>query len=103
MGESEREAWLHAAWLALRHLPDDLIERGAKAAMQTADHPSKILPAIMAEVAGSYRAREVIHGSNRPPRPLPLPAPVETEEEKAERLEVAALMAKLVRKLDANA
>ena len=48
MGEAERRAWLQAAFAALNHLPLDLIEKGAAEARRTADHPSKIVPAIIA-------------------------------------------------------
>jgi hypothetical protein len=100
MGEGEREAWLHAAWAALKHLPSDLIEAGAKVAMAKADHPSKIVPAILAEVADVFDRRRKSAAMDRP---TALPAPRETAEEKAEREEVAKLMDGLVRKLSANA
>lgn len=48
MGQTERRVWMEAAFAALRHLPIDVIEKGAVAARRTADHPSKIVPAIIA-------------------------------------------------------
>lgn len=52
-----RREWLVAAYAALGHLPQDLIERGAKVAMHSADHPSKIVPAIIKETDWAYRNR----------------------------------------------
>lgn len=48
MGQAERREWYAAAWRALGHLPADLIRRGAQEALRTADHPNKIVPAIIA-------------------------------------------------------
>lgn len=48
MGQVERRTWMEAAFASLRHLPMDVIEKGAKSACKTADHPSKLIPAIIA-------------------------------------------------------
>lgn len=74
MVQTERRAWMEAAFAALRHLPIDVIEKGATEARKTADHPSKIVPAIIAatEAEISWRRR------NSAPRPQPeaaLPSP----------------------------
>lgn len=101
MTGEEQDTWFEAAFVALQGIPIGLLKRGALAAMRTADHHSKIVPAIIAEVRGAWDTRKRLHSSGRP-QPA-LPAPMETAEEKAERLEVAALMDGLVRKLSANA
>ena len=77
MNTEARREWLVAAYAALGHLPADLIERGARVAMQTADHPSKIVPAIIKETEYAYRSRRT-----HSPRPyaseaVALPAPEE--------------------------
>lgn len=101
MNMEARTEWLLAAHVALDGIPEDLIKRGARAAMLKADHPSKIIPAIMAEIEGALELRRA---SARYVRPQPaLPAPIETEQEKAERLELAELMGGLARKIGANA
>lgn len=45
-----QDTWFEAARLALAEMPADLLRRGAKAAMSEADHPAKIVPAIMRAV-----------------------------------------------------
>lgn len=100
MSATDQRAWLNAAYKALDGIPIALLKRGAIAAMEKADHPSKIVPAIMAEVRETWAWRR---NNATAPRPLALPAPVETEEERAERLEVAALMGGLAKRLAANA
>lgn len=57
MDDRARREWLHAAFAVLRHIPVDLLKRGAKAAMARVDHPSKIVAAIMAEVSGDVEWR----------------------------------------------
>lgn len=58
MTEDNRVEWLKAAGMALAHLPADLLKHGAKAAMRTADHPSKIVPTIIAATEDDYDARK---------------------------------------------
>lgn len=48
MTEDGRREWLSVAWETVKHLPSDLLSAGAAEARKTADHPSKIVPAIMA-------------------------------------------------------
>lgn len=57
MTREARTEWLMAARVALADVPHDLLQRGAKAAMASADHPSKIVPAILAEVKSAIEAR----------------------------------------------
>lgn len=47
MTEEARREWLAVAWETLKHLPADLLAAGCRKARQTADHPSKIVPAII--------------------------------------------------------
>lgn len=48
MTEEARREWLSVAWQTLKHLPSDLLAAGCIEARKTADHPSKIVPAIIA-------------------------------------------------------
>lgn len=57
MGEDDRDIWFEAARLALIDVPADLLRRGAQYALGHADHPSKIVPAIMREIGDALRAR----------------------------------------------
>lgn len=58
MGQDERRTWIDAAFTALRHLPIDVIEAGARVAARTADHPSKIVPAVIAATDGEIAWRK---------------------------------------------
>lgn len=98
MGAEDRREWLNAAFRALDGIPIALLKRGAAAAMVTADHPSKIIPAIMAEVSRDWDWRR----RNATARPLGEIAQAPAEISETERSEVAALMANLVKKLEAN-
>ncbi len=79
-GEDQR-IWLNAAYKALADVPLDLLQRGCAAAMKTADHPSKIVPAIRAEVDAALQAarasertyRAIFQGSNVERSALPAP------------------------------
>lgn len=48
MTEESRREWLAVAWATLQHLPADVLSIGCKAARETCDHPSKIVPTIIA-------------------------------------------------------
>lgn len=50
MSVEDRDTWFDAAYLAVGHLPPNVLRRAAIRAMQTADHPSKIVPAIIREI-----------------------------------------------------
>lgn len=81
MSEDDRDIWFEAAQLALAAVPADLLRRGAEYALQHADHPAKICPAIMREIGDSLRARRNVgateaaiwQGADN--RPTALPAP----------------------------
>lgn len=90
MGEDDRDIWFEAAQLALADVPADLLRRGAQYAMAHADHPSKIVPAIMREIADSLRSRRNVgaaeaaiwQGADNRPAALPAPGgerPTKTE------------------------
>jgi hypothetical protein len=48
MTEEARRDWLAVAWNTLKHLPPDVLTAGCQAARLSCDHPSKIVPAIIA-------------------------------------------------------
>jgi hypothetical protein len=96
----DRTEWLHAAFMALEGIPADLIRQGARAAMLKADHPSKIVPLIIAEISGDWAMRKRIYANNLNPGPAAEP---EREIPDEERAEVSKLMAGLVRRLSAKA
>ena len=52
-----RTEWLTAAADALKGIPHDLLDRGVRVARSAADHPSKIIPLILAEVKDQWRVR----------------------------------------------
>ena len=64
MDQAERKIWLAAAYKALDGIPITLLRRGARAAMETADHPSRIVPIIAADVRDEWGWRK----RNRAPR-----------------------------------
>lgn len=55
--DGDRRAWLASAAMTLKGIPADLLERGIVAARRIADHPSRIVPAIMAEIGNAWEAR----------------------------------------------
>lgn len=96
MSKDDQRAWLEAAFTALDGIPIALLERGAKAALATADHPSKIVPAIMKAITEDWeRRRRYVAPPIRDYQPPAAPEPIDDEERK----EVAALVAGLVKKL----
>ena len=50
MDETARRDWFAVAWDTLRDIEPELLARAAKNARKVCDHPSKIVPAIVAEV-----------------------------------------------------
>ncbi|SNT07200.1 hypothetical protein SAMN06295912_13622 [Sphingomonas laterariae] len=57
MSADDRGEWLAAAATALDGIPADLLAIGIEAARRTADHPSKIVPAINAAVGEFWSHR----------------------------------------------
>lgn len=72
MTKEDRNEWLRVAWGTLRDLPPDILAAGCKAARETCDHPSKIVPTIMKE-AGPWMAMR--RRSSTPIESALLPAP----------------------------
>jgi len=58
MSADDREEWLAAACIKLSGIPEDLLSQGINHATSVADHPAKIIPAIMAEVQESWERRK---------------------------------------------
>lgn len=73
MSQEDRVVWIDAAFTALKHLPIDLIEKGAAEARKTADHPSKIVPAIIAATRDDVAFRDRMAARPQPERALPAP------------------------------
>jgi hypothetical protein len=75
MNEEARAEWLAVAWHTVGHLPADLLAIGCKKAREVCDHPSKIVPAILAETRDLLeRRRDHVRASYTPPaRQLPPP------------------------------
>jgi len=100
MSIDDKDTWYDAAYMALSHLPAGAVKAAAVRAMQTADHPSKIVPAIIREieakedtpVAGFKSAPNFGIGESAPP---PDRRPPE------ERAAVAQSMGALLKKLKA--
>ncbi|PZU75568.1 MAG: hypothetical protein DI530_15045 [Sphingomonas sp.] len=81
MTRDARREWYAAAYRAMDGIPADLLRRGAAVAMSKADHPSKIVPAIMAEIGAAWGARRngaaalaaIWAGADNSPFALPAP------------------------------
>jgi hypothetical protein len=59
MSRDDRRGWAHAAHQAIGDVPADMLKRAAKEAMRTADHPSKIVPAINRVIAAEREAERL--------------------------------------------
>ena len=57
MTEEGRAEWLSVAWITLQDLPADLLALGCAEARKTCDHPSKLVPAIIAATKASLALR----------------------------------------------
>lgn len=101
MDEDTRFTWFSAAHKALDGIPIALLERGCRAALAKADHPSKIVPTIMAEVGEDWDWRKR-HAARQRPQPSPAPALTQQQISAEERAEVGKLMKGLVKKLEAG-
>lgn len=73
MTEDSRREWLAVAWETLRHLPPDMLARGCETARETCDHPSKIVPAIIAETKDWWEMRRGNHSYQPSVECLPAP------------------------------
>jgi hypothetical protein len=97
MSQAERESWLTSARAACKHLPEDLFRDGVNAARRQADHPSKIVPAIVAYAEDGMRNRradlanvEALAGCERR---MPWEPSAETEDTIVTPEQVAAIKA----------
>jgi hypothetical protein len=76
MDESARREWLAVAWDTLKDIEPELLAKAARNARKLCDHPSKIVPTIVAEVdelTRYQRELEAICGKTRPATQLPAP------------------------------
>jgi hypothetical protein len=96
MDADRKRVWFSAAYEALAGIPIGLLKRGAAAAMVKADHPSKIVPAIMREIGDSWDQRRKLAA------PRPAPVALLPRVPASECKEVGALMADLAEKLRAS-
>jgi hypothetical protein len=70
MNEEARRDWFAVAWDTLKDIPPDDLARAARMARQTCDHPSKIVPAIVAEAESQMRRwRSIDEAVGRPTQP----------------------------------
>lgn len=69
MTEESRREWLAVAWKSLDHLPADVLAMGCKIARQKCDHPSKIVPTIIAETKEMMGWRKDIYSQPALPAP----------------------------------
>ena len=67
MTEESRREWLSVAWDTLKHLPPDVLAIGAKKARQKCDHPSKLVPTIIAETEHLVKWRRDADAYVEPP------------------------------------
>lgn len=75
MAEEARAEWLAVAWATVGHLPDDLLTEGCVHARKVADHPSKIVPAIIAKTDERLAERRRVEASIRDTNTPRLPSP----------------------------
>lgn len=97
MSTEDRREWLLAAWGTLADIPADLLARGCAKARQTCDHPSKIVPAIVAEVrqAWDWRKENRVRQAASEPQPVPRERRIERPMSAAEIVEMNGLMARI--------
>lgn len=95
MDEERKRSWLNAAYKALDGIPIGLLKRGAAAALTSADHPAKIVPAIMREIGADWDRRRQLRAPHRPQSDALKCAVVSPAEAK----EVGALMSNLARQM----
>lgn len=98
MDTDSKRVWFNAARKALDGIPIALLKRGAEAAMLTADHPSKIAPAIRKAVSEDWEWRRRYRANPRPQPHALLPRVPESE-----RREVAVEIGQLAARLKEQA
>lgn len=72
--EDDRAEWLIAATDATKGIPSDILDVAFKVARGKADHPSKIIPAMMASFQGPWAARRAALGRVRKMMEMASPA-----------------------------
>jgi hypothetical protein len=75
MNEEAKRDWLAVAWGTLSHLPIDALEWGCRAARETCDHPSKIVPTIIAATKETMEWRRKTARDEYRQHQLPAPEP----------------------------
>jgi hypothetical protein len=100
MDQAAKRLWLTAAYRALDGIPIALLKKGATAAMKTADHPAKVVPAIMREIESdwNWRKRQLENTISH----KMLQAPKQDAISEDERVKVGSLMRGLIAKLEAK-
>jgi hypothetical protein len=86
MTEEAKRDWLAVAWSTLSHIPADILVIGTMAARQKCDHPSKIVPTIIAETAQSMAWRRDGEAARYEHMALPAPKPEYCSPEDAQRI-----------------
>lgn len=71
MTEEAKRDWLTVAWGTLKHLPEDLLRRGCAEARKSCDHPSKLVPTIIAATQESFEDRAKMARERLPALPSP--------------------------------
>lgn len=84
------------AWATLKGVPGDLLERGCAAARRSADHPSKVVPAIFAEIDAAWRARKA-DGTSQVVKPIEPAGQIEPPTEVIPPHEIRAMTATIRR------
>lgn len=97
MDTQARRVWFNAAVRALDGIPILLLKRGVEAATAKADHPSKIVPTILATVKDDWNWRR----NYRAPVPVQVWEPTRRVPE-GERQEVAAMLDQLLSKFGSS-
>ena len=95
MTQDERKAWAHAAYKAIGDVSREKLEPAVMEAMKTADHPSKIVPAIRKYLEGPQRFK--YEPTIRPPSPHEL---IDTRTRPEEARELSGLMKGLLADLE---
>lgn len=94
MDTQARRVWFNAAVRALDGIPILLLQRGVEAATAKADHPSKIVPTILATVKDDWAWRR----NYRAPKPVQVWEPTRRVPD-GEREEVADMFVSLLKEL----
>lgn len=98
MDTQARRVWFNAAVRALEGIPILLLQRGVEAATAKADHPSKIVPMILAAIKDDWNWRR----EYRAPRAVQVWEPDQRRIPDSERQEVAAMFDQLLSKLGSS-